>query len=341
MNLMKFNFIRRIGIDLGTANSLVFLPGKGIVLNEPTVVAITQNDNKVVAVGNEAKEMLGRTPESIVASRPMRDGVIADYMVIESMLRYFIDKIAGKIRFSKPEVMICAPAGVTSVERRAVLDATLSAGAKTAYLIDECLAAAIGARMPIGDASGNFVVDIGGGTTEVAIISLGGIVVNNTVRVGGNKLDEAIASYIRRKHNLVIGYQMSEKIKIEIGQAVGISKEKKMEIKGRDSINGLPRTITVSSVEITEAMKEPLKNMVSAIKNVLERTPPELASDIIDKGLVMTGGTSLLPGLDVLFTKETGIPCHVADDPLNCVVVGTGIALENLDQYKRSIIQKG
>lgn len=339
--MFKFNFVSRIGIDLGTANSLVYVPGKGIVLNEPTVVAITSDDNKVVAVGNEAKEMLGRTPDSIIASRPMRDGVIADYMIIESMLHYFIDKVAGKFRFSKPEVMISAPAGVTSVERRAVLDATLSAGAKTAYLIDECLAAAIGAKMPIGDPSGNFVADIGGGTTEVAIISLGGIVVNNTVRVAGNKLDEAIASYTRRKHNLIIGYQMSEKIKIEIGSALPMRKEEKMEIRGRDSINGLPRTMVITSTEITEALQEPLKNIVGAVKKVLEDTPPELASDIIDKGLVMTGGTSLLRNLDQLLTRETGVPCHVADDVLNCVAIGTGIALENLDHYKRNITTKG
>ena len=237
--------------------------------------------------------------------------------------------------------MICAPAGVTSVERRAVLDATLSAGAKTAYLIDECLAAAIGARMPIGDPSGNFIADIGGGTTEVAIISLGGIVVNNTVRVGGNKLDEAIASSIRRKYNLIVGYQMSEKIKIEIGSATHMTKEKKMEIKGRDSVNGLPKSITITSSEVTEALALPLKSIVGAIKTVLENTPPELASDIIDNGLVMTGGTSLLRNIDQLLTRETGVPCLVADDPLNCVAVGTGIALENLDHYKRNITRKG
>ncbi|KKP69453.1 rod shape-determining protein [candidate division CPR3 bacterium GWF2_35_18] len=339
--MFHFNLVRRIGIDLGTANSLVFIPGEGIVLNEPTVVAITHDDNKVVAVGNEAKEMLGRTPENIIASRPMRDGVIADYMIIESMLRYFINKVMGKVKITKPEVMICAPAGVTSVERRAVLDATLSAGAKTAYLIDECLAAAIGARMPIGDPSGNFIADIGGGTTEVAIISLGGIVVNNTVRVGGNKLDEAIASSIRRKYNLIVGYQMSEKIKIEIGSATHMTKEKKMEIKGRDSVNGLPKSITITSSEVTEALALPLKSIVGAIKTVLENTPPELASDIIDNGLVMTGGTSLLRNIDQLLTRETGVPCLVADDPLNCVAVGTGIALENLDHYKRNITRKG
>ena len=339
--MFHFNLVRRIGIDLGTANSLVFIPGEGIVLNEPTVVAITHDDNKVVAVGNEAKEMLGRTPENIIASRPMRDGVIADYMIIESMLRYFINKVMGKVKITKPEVMICAPAGVTSVERRAVLDATLSTGAKTAYLIDECLAAAIGARMPIGDPSGNFIADIGGGTTEVAIISLGGIVVNNTVRVGGNKLDEAIASSIRRKYNLIVGYQMSEKIKIEIGSATHMTKEKKMEIKGRDSVNGLPKSITITSSEVTEALALPLKSIVGAIKTVLENTPPELASDIIDNGLVMTGGTSLLRNIDQLLTRETGVPCLVADDPLNCVAVGTGIALENLDHYKRNITRKG
>jgi rod shape-determining protein MreB len=334
------SFIKRIGIDLGTANSLVVIPGKGVLLNEPTVVAITRDDHKVVAVGNEAKEMLGRTPDNIIASRPMRDGVIADYMIIASMLQYFINRVMGKIRFSKPEVMICAPAGVTSVERRAVLDAALSAGARTAYLIDECLAAAIGAKMPIGDPSGNFIADIGGGTTEVAIISLGGIVTSNTVRVGGNKLDEAIASYIRRKYNMIIGYQMSEKIKIEIGSAVTMSKDKKMDIKGRDSVNGLPKTIVISSSEVTEALKEPLRNIVDAVKTVLENTPPELASDIIDKGLVLTGGTALLKNIDQLLLRETGIPCIVADDPLLCVAQGTAIALENLDHYKRNITSK-
>ena len=339
--MFNFNFTPRLGIDLGTANSKVIVPGKGIVLNEPTVVAITREDHKVVAVGNEAKEMLGRTPDNIIASRPMRDGVIADYMIIESMLRYFINKVIGKMKFSKPEVMICAPAGVTSVERRAVLDATLSAGARTAYLIDECLAAAIGAKMPIGDPSGNFIADIGGGTTEVAIISLGGIVTSNTVRVGGNRLDEAIAAYIRRNYNLIIGYQMSEKIKIEIGSAVHLPKERGMEIKGRDSINGLPKTITINSTEVTEAIQDTLKEIVEAVKTVLENTPPELASDIIDKGLVMTGGTSLLKNLDQLLMKETGIPCILAEDPLNCVAVGTGIALENLSQYRRNIIKKG
>jgi len=338
--MFKLKFTNRLGIDLGTANSLVFVPGKGIVLEEPTVVALTLDDNKVVAVGNRAKEMLGRTPDNIVASRPMRDGVIADYTVIKSMLQYFIDSVVGKVRFNRPEVMICAPAGVTSVERRAVLDAVLAAGAKTAYLIDECLAAAIGAKMPIGDPSGNFVVDIGGGTTEVAIISLGGVVVSNMVRVAGNKLDEAIALYIRKKHNLVIGYQMSEEIKIKIGSAIFIPREEKMEVRGRDSINGLPRTIVVSSTDVTEALKDPLENIVNAIRVVLEKTPPELASDIIDKGLVMTGGTSLLRNLDQFFTKEIGVPCHVSENSLHCVALGTGMAIENLDQYKRSITKK-
>lgn len=338
--MFKLNFHNRIGIDLGTANSLVIVPGKGVILNEPTVVAITSEDNKVVAVGNEAKEMLGRTPDNIITSRPMKDGVIADYTIIKSMLNYFIDKVMGKVKLGKPEVMICAPVGVTSVERRAVLDATLSAGAKTAYLIDECLAAAIGAKMPIGDPAGNFIADIGGGTTEVGIVSLGGIVTSNTVRVGGNKLDEAIASYIRRKHNLIIGYQMSEKVKIEIGSATALKKEEKIEIKGRDSIDGLPRSIIISSTEVKDALEDPLKSILEATKKVLENTPPELASDIIDRGLVMTGGTSLLRNLDQFLTKKLGIPCHVADDPLNCVINGIGIALDNLDHYKRSVIRK-
>lgn len=335
-----FSLSKRIGIDLGTANSLVYLQGKGVVLNEPTVVAVNSDDGKVVAVGNEAKEMLGRTPLGITASKPLRDGVIADYVITESMLRYFIDKVCGHSRIFKPEVMICVPAGVTSVERRAVLDATLSAGAKTAYLIDEPLAAAIGAKIPISIPSGNMIVDIGGGSTEAAVISLGGVVVHNSARVAGNRIDEAIATFIRRKHNLIIGERTAEEIKINIGSAITLEDRASTEVRGRDSITGLPRVLEVSTQEVTEAISGPLNQIIEAIKNVLEQTPPELASDIIEKGIVMSGGTSLLRNLDKLFTEVTGVPCHVAENPLFCVVHGTGVALENIDIYKRSLRRK-
>ena len=331
---------RRIGIDLGTASTLVYVQGKGILLHEPTVVAVTSDDRKVIAVGNEAKEMLGRTPVDIIASRPMRDGVIADYTITEAMLRYYINKVSGPVRFFKPEVMICAPAGGTSVERRAVLDATLSAGAKTAYLMDEALAAAIGAGIPIAEPSGNMIVDIGGGTTEVAVISLGGIVVNRTERTAGTKLDEAIVSFVRRKYNLLIGERMAENIKIEIGSALALEKELTMEIKGRDAVAGLPKTVQITSTEITEAISMVLIDMISAIKAVLEETPPELSSDIVDKGMILAGGTSLLRNLDRLITEQTGVPAHVVDDPITCVVKGTGVAIENLDKFKRNITRR-
>ena len=337
-----FKLSKRIGIDLGTANSLVYLAGTGIVMNEPTVVAISTDDNRVLAVGNEAKEMLGRTPGNIIASRPMRDGVIADYVITEAMLSFFIDKVCGRSRIFKPEVMVCVPAGVTSVERRAVLDATLSAGAKTAFLIDEPLAAAIGSNIPIANPSGNMIVDIGGGTVEAAVICLGGVVVHNSVRVGGSKIDEAIQLYIRKKYNLTIGDRAAEEIKIKIGNAVfGKQSEiKQMEVRGRDGPTGLPRTITLNSEEITEAISDTLKKIIGAVKNVLEQTPPELASDIIDKGIVMSGGTSMLNNLDRLMTEQTGVPCHTAENPLLSVVLGTGMALENLDLYKRSVSKR-
>lgn len=335
-----FSFGKRVGIDLGTANSLVWLAGVGVVLNEPTVVAISVDDNRVVAVGNEAKEMLGRTPGNILASKPLRDGVIADYLVTEAMLKYFLDRVCGRARVFKPEVMVCVPAGVTSVERRAVLDATLSAGARTAYLIDEPLAAAIGAKIPIGAPSGNMIVDIGGGSTEAAVISLGGVVVHNSVRVGGNKLDEAIVSYVRRKYNLIISDRMAEEIKIKIGSAMPLDPKEKMEIRGRDSLVGLPKTVEINSDEVSEAIAIPLSQIVSSVKAVLEQTPPELSSDIIDKGIIMSGGTSLLRNLDKLLTKEISVPCYVAENPLFCVVYGTGIALENLDLYRRAIFKK-
>lgn len=337
-----FNLGKRIGIDLGTANSLVYLAGAGIVLNEPTVVAVSTDDNKVLAVGNEAKEMLGRTPGNIVASRPLRDGVIADYVITEAMLRYFIDKICGHSRLFKPEVMICVPAGVTSVERRAVLDATLSAGAKTAYLIDEPLAAAIGAQIPIANPSGNMIVDIGGGTTEAAVICLGGVVVHNSARVGGNKIDEAIQVAVRKKFGLIIGENQAEEIKIQIASAIPVksSENKSMQVRGRDAVTGLPKTFTLTTMEVVEMIESTVQKIVTAVKTVLEQTPPELASDIIDKGIVMSGGTSLVTNLDKLMTESTGVPCHVAENPLMCVAFGTGMALENLNLYKQSVSKK-
>jgi len=329
---------KRIGIDLGTANVLVYLAGEGIVLNEPTVVAVRADDNKVVAVGQEAKEMLGRTPGNIVATRPLRDGVIADYLITEAMLAYFIDKVCGRSRFFKPEVMVCIPSGVTQVEKRAVFDATLAAGAKAVYLIEEPLAAAIGAKIPIAQPAGHMILDGGGGTTDIAVISLGGVVVHKSVRFAGSKLEEAIANYIKKKFNLLIGERTVEEIKINIGNAMPTSKEpKSMEIKGRDSINGLPRSITIDEIQVNEAILPVVKIIVSGIKEVFETTPPELASDIIDKGIVLSGGTSLLKNLDKYVTKETGVPSYVAEDPLLCVARGTGVALENLELYKRSI----
>lgn len=337
-----FNFSKKVSIDLGTANSLVYLAGEGIVLNEPTVVAVSTDDNQVLAVGHEAREMIGRTPGNIIASRPMRDGVIADYIITEAMIRFFLDKVCGRSRLFKPEVMVCAPAGVTSVEKRAILDATLSAGAKTAFLIDEPLAAAIGARIPIANPSGNMIVDIGGGTTESAVICLGGVVVHNSVRVGGTKIDEAIQLFIRKKYNLVIGDRMAEDIKIQIGSAINLKASEAliMEVRGRDGITGLPRTIELTSDEVTEAIRDTLMKIIGAVKGVLEQTPPELASDIIDKGIIMSGGTSLLRNLDRLVTEQTGVPAALAENPLLCVALGTGMALENLDLYKRSVSKR-
>ncbi|MCL4398054.1 rod shape-determining protein [Patescibacteria group bacterium] len=376
-------FGKRLGIDLGTANSLVYVVDQGVVVNEPTVVAVAVDDGKVLAVGNEAKQMMGRTPGNIRASRPMRDGVIADYIVTEAMLRYFLDRVCGSTRFFKPEVMICVPAGVTQVERRAVLDATLSAGAKVAYLIDEPLAAAIGAKIPIANPNGNMIVDIGGGSTEAAVISLGGVVVHKSARVAGNKIDEAIANFIKKKYNLLIGDTTAEDIKIQIGTAVPLGKSQSsvlggrfsesgssvnqfsvhktenrktekpetedrqlktdsrtMEVRGRDAASGLPRIIEFTSDEVVEAVTPILSQIVTAVKGVLEETPPELASDIIDRGIVLSGGTSLLRNLDKLMTHTIGVPVHTADDPLFCVVKGCGIAMENIDLYKRSISKR-
>lgn len=334
---MKFGLTKRVGIDLGTANCLVYVVGEGIVLEEPTVVAVSLVDSRVMAVGHEAEAMLGRTPGNIKASKPMRDGVIADYVVTEAMLRYFLKKVGASNQLFKPEVMICVPAGVTQVERRAVLSATISAGARNAYLIEEPLAAAIGAGVPIAEASGNMILDMGGGASESAVISLGGVVIYKSVRVAGNKIDESISKYVRRKHNLVIGELTAEKVKIKIGSATRQHKEEAMEVTGRDSVTGLPKSVTVTSTEVTEAISEPLFKIIQMVKSVLENVPPELSSDIIDKGIVMSGGTATLRNFDKLLTQETGVPAFVAEDPLRCVAKGTGIAIENLEIYKRSV----
>jgi rod shape-determining protein MreB len=329
---------KQLGIDLGTANVLVYVRGRGIVINEPSVVAISAKDGRVKAVGIEARNMLGREPrDTIEVIRPMRNGVIADYEVTQEMLRYFINKAVGRFSLIRPEVMISVPAGVTSVERRAVRDAALNAGARRAYLIAEPLAAAIGARIPIADPSGNMVIDIGGGTTEVAIISLNGIVVAKSVRIGGNHLDDAIAAYIKKKHNLRIGERTAEEIKIAIGSALPVEDDMVMDVRGRDEVTGLPRTIQVHANEVVEAIAEPLEAILTTVRAVLEETPPELASDIIDKGMVLTGGGALLRNLDRLLTEVTGVPCFVADDPLSCVAIGTGLALEYFDVIRDSL----
>ncbi|MCH7616617.1 MAG: rod shape-determining protein [Chloroflexi bacterium] len=328
---------KRIGVDLGTANVLIYVKGRGIVIAEPSVVAVAQRDNSIVAVGTEAREMLGRTPGSISVVRPMRDGVIADYVTTEAMLRYFIRRVMGRISMIKPEVMICVPAGVTGVEQRAVQDAAEAAGARRpAHLIPEPLAAAIGARIPVHIPQGHMVVDIGGGRTEAAVISMYGIVVSESVRVAGDRLDDAIAAYIKRRHNLVIGDRTAEELKIAIGSALPLEEEITYQVRGRDQITGLPRTITVTSSEVTQAMADPLQSIVGAARAVLERTPPELASDVVDRGIVLSGGTGMLRNLDRLITQEIGIPCYVADSPMECVAMGAGIALEHLDLIKRA-----
>ncbi|MCK4918785.1 MAG: rod shape-determining protein [Candidatus Pacebacteria bacterium] len=333
-------FIKKIGIDLGTANILVFMPQKGVVANEPSVVAVSLDDNKILAVGNEAKEMLGKTPENIFASRPVKDGVIADYRITEAMIKYFINKVSGKIRFFKPEIIISVPAGITSTERRAVIDAALQAGAKAAYVVKEPILAAIGAGIPINTPFGNMIIDIGGGTSEVAVISLGGIVAFSSVRVGGDKLDKAIYEYIKKKHGVAIGERNAEDIKIKIGSAIKEEDEVSMDVRGRDLVTGLPKTIKINSNEITEALQDELGEIIRAVKNVLQDTPPELSSDVIDRGMVLSGGGALLRNLDILLSQSTGVPCYVADDPLLCVVKGTGKILDDLDTYRRSIISK-
>ncbi len=333
-------FSPRLGIDLGTANTLVFVPNKGIVLNEPSVVAISEVDRKVLAVGNEAKEMIGRTPDGIVAYRPMKDGVIADYRVTEAMLRYFIDRALGKFSFFKPDVMVSVPASITSTERRAVIEAAIRAGAKNAYVIKEPILAAIGAGIPIQEAKGHMVTDIGGGTTDVAVISLGGIVSSTSVKVAGNKLDAAIADYVKKTFNLAIGDHMAEIIKITIGSAIPLDQELAMIVKGRDFISGLPRSTEIKTNEIVKAIAAPLRDMIKAIKDVLQETPPELAADIIDQGIIMTGGSSMLRNLPELVFRRTGVKASLADEPLLCVAKGTGIVLDHLESYKKTIISK-
>lgn len=331
-------FIKRIGIDLGTTYTLIHLPKRGIVINEPSVVAVSIHDKKILAVGNEAKDMIGRTPDTIMAVRPLKDGVIADYRATEAMIRYFINKTLGGIRLFRPEVMVAVPAGISSTERRAVIEATIAAGAKAAYIIKEPVAAAIGADIPIGSATGHMVIDIGGGTAEMAVISLGGIVASTSVRVGGNKFDAAILEYIRKKYNLAIGERTAEEIKINIGSALYMEDKLYLEIRGRDIVTGLPRSLTVSSDDVTEAIQNELEAIIAAAKKVLQKTPPELSADIMDKGIVLTGGSSLLRNIDQLIARTTGVAAYVADDAMLCVAKGTGIALDNLDSYKRSIL---
>ncbi len=330
-------FSKDIGIDLGTANTLVYVRGKGILVREPSVVAINKNIKKVMAVGEEAKKMIGRTPGNIVAIRPMKDGVIADFDVTQSMLKYFIKKAYGRNRFIKPRVLVCVPSGVTEVEKRAVVEAAEQAGAKEAYVIEEPMAAAIGAGLPVGEPEGSMVVDVGGGTSEVAILSLGGIVTSKSVRIGGNELDDAIIQYIKKEYSLMIGERTAEEIKISIGSAYPMEEEQELDIKGRDLVSGLPKTITISSQEVRDALKEPINNIIDAIKNTLEKTPPELAADIMDKGIMLTGGGALLNGLDQLLRAETGMPVDIAEDPLDCVVKGTGMVLDDLDMFNKVI----
>jgi rod shape-determining protein MreB and related proteins len=333
-------FSKKLGIDLGTANTLVYLPGKGVVLNEPSVVAVSEQDNRILAVGIEAKEMIGKTPESIIAYRPMKDGVIADYRVTEAMLRYFINKALGKWNIWKPDVMVSVPAGVTSTERRAVIEAAIKAGAKNAYVVKEPILAAIGAGISIQEAIGHMIVDIGGGTTDVAVISLGGIVACTSVKCAGNKLDSAITDYIKKTYNLAIGDKTAEDIKIKVGSAVPVDDELVMTIKGRDFLTGLPRSVDIKTNEIVKAISKELRDMIKAIKDVLQDTPPELASDIIDNGIIMTGGSSQLRNLPELVFRRTGVKAVLADDSLYCVVKGTGIALDHLDTYKKAVISK-
>ncbi|MCL5046868.1 MAG: rod shape-determining protein [Actinobacteria bacterium] len=327
---------RDMGIDLGTANTLVYVKGKGIVLQEPSVVAIDRDTRSIMAVGEEAKQMIGRTPGNIIAIRPMKDGVIADFDVTQNMLKYFIQRASSNRAFRRPRVVVSVPSGVTGVERRAVMDATLQAGAREAHIIEEPMAAAIGAGLPVDEPTGNMVVDIGGGTTEVAIISLGGIVTAKSIRVAGDEMDEAIVHYVKRTYNMMIGERTAEEVKIAIGSAYAVGDEEGMEIRGRDLVTGLPRTLKITSEEVRRALAEPVAAIIETIKITLEKTPPELAADIMDRGIMMTGGGSLLKGLDKLVSKETGMPVHVSDEALLCVVKGTGKVLEMIDFLRKT-----
>ncbi|MBF8984318.1 rod shape-determining protein [Lutibacter sp. B2] len=335
-----FNFFSKdMGIDLGTANTLVYVRGQGIVVREPSVVAIQQDTREVLAVGEEAKKMIGRTPGNIVAIRPMKDGVIADFDITQNMLKYFIKRAyPKKSLFSAPRVVVGVPSGVTEVERRSVEEAAMQAGAKEAYLIEEPMAAAIGAGLPVEEPTGSMVVDIGGGTTEIAVISLGGIVTSKSVRIGGDGLDESIVQYVKKEHSLMIGERTAEDIKIKIGSAYPKMKEEKLAIRGRDLVSGLPKTLTITSTEILEALREPINSIIEAIKYTLEKTPPELAADIMEQGIMLTGGGALLGGLDKLVIKETGMPVHIAEEALDCVALGTGKAVEEIEILKKVLI---
>ncbi len=332
--------IRKLGIDLGTCNSLVFVPGKGLVLDEPSVVAVSVFENKILAVGAEAKEMIGKTPDAIKVYRPLKDGVIAEYKITEAMFRYFISKVMKSFKFLKPEIVVGVPAGITSTERRAVIEAGTLAGAKAIYIAKEPVLAAIGAGMSINSCSGNMIVDIGGGTSEVAVISLGGVVNYNSLRTAGDKIDIAIADYIKKKYKLAIGPQTAEEIKIEIGTALPEKDERAMKVRGRDLALGLPRNINVSSNEVAEAISETLEEIISTIRQVLRDTPPELSADIMDKGMVVSGGGGLLKNIDALISQSIGVPCFIAEEPLTCVAKGTGEVLNNLESYKKSVMNK-
>lgn len=333
-------FVKKIGIDLGTTNTLVYVPNKGVVINEPSVVAISILDNKIMAIGSQAKEMIGRAPDSIIVSKPLKDGVIADFRVTEAMLKYFITKSVGRYGLFKPEILVSVPAGITSTERRAVIEATMNAGARISYLVKEPVLAAIGARIPINSAIGNLIVNIGGGTTDVAVISLGGIVSSASTRVGGNKIDQAIVDFVKKKHELAIGERTAELIKINIGNAVRQNSEEKINVRGRDLTTGYPKTVEVTSNDVTEAIQEQLREIIQTVKTVLQDTPPELCSDIMDRGMVISGGGALLKNIDLLITKITGVPARIADDPLLCVSRGTGAVLDNLEVYKKNIMAK-
>lgn len=332
------SFSQDMGIDLGTANTLVLLKGQGIIIREPSVVAVEKNSHKILAVGAEAKRMIGRTPGNIVAIRPLKDGVIADFDITQAMLKFFIKKAMHNKSFVRPRVVVGVPSGVTEVEKRAVIDAAVQAGAREAYLIEEPMAAAIGAGLPVQEATGSMIVDLGGGTTEVAILSLGGVVVAKSIRIAGDEMDKAIVQYIKRKYNLLIGERTAEQVKIDIGTAVPIERPMRMNIRGRDLVTGLPKTLTVNQNHINEALEEPIEAILEAVKTTLEKTPPELAADIMDRGIVMTGGSALLKNFDRLLSKETGMPVVVSEDALSCVALGTGIALDHIEVLKRGIM---